>query len=174
MDDMNYPIFYILDSSFFFGTQQIPDSTLDIYITTQEILDEIRDRTNQLRIDFLIESKKLSILKGSKENEEEIKIQLASYSNLLRLSRADLSLLVLAETLKKENPDNNYVIWTDDYEIQNIAKILNITFKPIKTKGIKRIYKYILVCKACKSKIHPGESNCENCGSNKFLRIKVK
>ena len=165
--------YFILDSSFFFGIQQLPSFDNRNLIITPEIKEEIKDHINQLRIDALLSNGTLKILSYTQESSEELKQKLGSYANYSRLSTADCSILMLALTIRKQELDAEITIVTDDYEIQNIAQLLHFKLLNIRRKSIstRRIYKR--VCKACKYVFTNDEisndSVCPNCGYNKFF-----
>jgi rRNA maturation endonuclease Nob1 len=159
---------YLLDSSFFFSTQQIPSNIVGILVITPDILEEIKDPMNKIRIDSLISANKLSIQEGNEIKNSEFLKKFQKYSNIKRLSSADQSLIVLALTLKEENLDKEIIIVTDDYEIQNVSKMLEIVFQPIRNKKITKIRKYSLKCKACNYIVFNNEDECENCGHQSF------
>ena len=117
---------YLLDSSFFFSTQQIPTDIEGILFITPEILGEIKDPMNKIRIDSLISGKKLIIKSGIESKKKEFLEIFHQHSNIRRLSPADRSLIILALTLKEKNLDKEIIVVTDDYEIQNVSKILKI------------------------------------------------
>lgn len=57
-----------------------------------------------------------------------------------RLSKADVSVIALAEELKQKGRSVEVV--TDDYSIQNALKSLKIPYRPILQKGIKKPKKW--------------------------------
>ena len=122
---MQENIYYILDSSFFFSTQQLPSFSNKNLIITPEVKEEIKDHINQLRIDALLANGTLKVLGYIQESLEELKQKIGSYVNYSRLSLADRSILMLALSIKKHVPGAEVTIVTDDYEIQNIAWLLH-------------------------------------------------
>ncbi|MHA2364153.1 MAG: NOB1 family endonuclease, partial [Candidatus Hodarchaeales archaeon] len=55
---------------------------------------------------------------------------------------------------------------TDDYEIQNTASQLNISYRSIRTQGIKRKIKWQKRCQACGELLdNPKDKECPECGS---------
>lgn len=81
------------------------------------------------------------------------------------LSTTDRSLLALALELKGTGYDP--VLVTDDYALQNVAEILGLDYKSYIERGIRRRYKWRLVCPACLREY--GSSStlnvCSVCGS---------
>jgi UPF0271 protein len=160
--------FYILDSSFFFSTFQIPYSETGRFLTSPEILNEIQDAMNKIRIQSLISADLLQIRSGEEKYKLILKEKLQNYDNLKRLSAPDQSLLILALNIKNKYPESKTIIVTDDYEIQNVAKILKIKFQSIRYKPIRKTRKYRLKCKVCGYGIKKDSDHCENCGNQTF------
>ncbi|MDK2854314.1 MAG: endoribonuclease Nob1 [Thermococcaceae archaeon] len=84
------------------------------------------------------------------------------------LSEADIEILALAYELKGE-------IFTDDYNLQNIATFMGLRFRTLK-RGIKKIIKWRYVCIGCGKKFEtqPPENICPDCGSKVRLLPKKK
>ncbi|MFQ3321476.1 MAG: rRNA maturation endonuclease Nob1 [Candidatus Thalassarchaeaceae archaeon] len=89
------------------------------------------------------------------------------------LSPVDIEILALAS-------EDNYVLFTDDYRMQNLAEFMGIKWHAIETEGIKEVWSWEIVCKGCK-KIQPDPKSplmrknlrdCEDCGSEVKLRRK--
>ncbi len=56
-------------------------------------------------------------------------------------------------------------IWSDDYSIQNVAKVLGIPFRSIGTDGIKKVVKWNYQCIGCHKWYKEKLSECPICGS---------
>ena len=74
-----------------------------------------------------------------------------------RLSDVDVTVIALALDLEG-------VILTDDYSIQNVAKIMNIEYKPVGMKGIKKVEKWNYQCTGCKKWFKEPSPECPICG----------
>ena len=61
--------------------------------------------------------------------------------------------------------DLNGTIWTDDYSIQNVARILGIGFKPVGMEGIKKVVKWNYKCTGCGKWYKDNQPDCPICGS---------
>jgi UPF0271 protein len=75
--------------------------------------------------------------------------------------------LVIALALTIERDGMNPIVVTDDYSIQNVLKIMGISYRSVLTKGIENIVGWIKICKGCKKKYPSNNSltECEICGS---------
>ncbi|NHV11882.1 MAG: ribonuclease VapC [Candidatus Verstraetearchaeota archaeon] len=80
------------------------------------------------------------------------------------LSNSDLSILALALDLIEDGC--NPVILTDDFSIQNVAKVLGIEYAPIATQGIRKVINWKLYCPACGRRYEDENiSECKVCGT---------
>ena len=128
--------------------------------TTPGVVEEVKDPESKLLLESLISAGKVRVLIPSKESVEFVRAKALETGELDELSEADIELLALAYEL-------NATIFTDDYNLQNIAKTLGIKFKTLK-KGIKRVIRWRYVCIGCnrKFKREPPGSICPECGSH--------
>nr|MDO8099892.1 DNA-binding protein [Candidatus Njordarchaeota archaeon] len=87
------------------------------------------------------------------------------------LSRTDRSLAALALELKDTGYDP--VLVTDDYALQNVAEILGLAYKSYIERGIRRRYRWKLVCPGCLREYRPSPAVnvCSVCGSKLKRRI---
>lgn len=152
----------ILDASAFIGGYHPTDKN---NYTIPEVTHELKDMQSQ---SIMNNALKDDLLKIQEPNNDIIKIiedTIKTSGDVLRLSDVDKKLLALS--LEKKSKHDNILLLTDDYSIQNVAKILKIPFQSIITKGINQIYSWKLICKGCK-KEYPKDysySECEICGS---------
>lgn len=64
-----------------------------------------------------------------------------------------------------ENDNNDVMILTDDYSIQNVASELKIKFETISQSGITKRFKWIYQCRGCGKKFKENISICPICGA---------
>jgi endoribonuclease Nob1 len=84
-----------------------------------------------------------------------------------RLSETDKELLALALDL-------GYELWTDDYSIQNIARVMGIPCRGMDQKGIAEVFEWQAKCKGC-GKVFPADVRvCDVCGTETKTRRKKK
>ena len=128
-------------------------------VTTPKVVEEVKDPESRLFLGGLISAGKVRVLVPSRESIEAVREASRKTGELNELSEADLEILALAYELKG-------VLFTDDYNLQNIAKTLGIEFRTLK-RGIKRVIRWNYVCIGCgkKFKEMPPEGICPDCGS---------
>jgi len=150
--------FYIADTSVFLA--KVKPS--DVCITTPSVVAEVKDSSSSLFLElFCIDncSETITIEQPRKELIEEIKKVAAESGDFEQLSSADIDVLAKALEYKPLS-----IILTDDYRIQNIAKILDMAIQPINQKPIKQTYKWVMVCSGCRRQVE-GNGPCPVCGS---------
>ena len=158
----------VIDTSYFLTLRDFPNFPDCKLFSTPEVLEEIKDRSNQLRIDVLITTGSIRIESGRKEVEKKVVGHFRGNSNFLRLSRADLSVLVLAKDLHAQSPEVPVYVAAEDFEIQNIAVLLGLRLLTAKGATICETRLYVRHCVACNNVVEPDEVDCSNCGSTRF------
>ncbi|AFK22759.1 type II toxin-antitoxin system VapC family toxin [Pyrococcus sp. ST04] len=143
----------VLDSSVF-----IQGIDVEGY-TTPKVVEEIKDRESRVFLEGLIASGKVKIVEPSKESVKKVKSVARETGELEELSEADIEVLALAYELRA-------IVFSDDYNVQNVASFLGLKFKTTK-RGIKRKIKWVYVCIGCgrKFKELPPGGVCPDCGS---------
>ncbi|AIU70818.1 hypothetical protein TEU_11010 [Thermococcus eurythermalis] len=137
-------------------------------VTTPKVVEEVKDPESRLFLEGLISAGKVKVLVPSLESVEAVKEAARKTGELGELSEADIEVLALAYELKG-------TLFTDDYNLQNIAKTLGIEFRTLK-RGIKRVIRWNYVCIGCGKKFSemPPEGMCPDCGSPVRLLPKRK
>nr|WP_321496885.1 NOB1 family endonuclease [uncultured Methanolobus sp.] len=156
--------YYIADSAVF-----IMGSGIEPYriITIPSVVNELKSSEAVMRFDLAQESgarvempedafreKVLQIATETKDSEE--------------LSSTDLDILAKALEYK-----GNSVLLTDDYAVQNVAKVLGLEVKPVAQKKIKDVLVWQKQCTGCRRKFDSGDV-CPVCGSPLKKRRKRK
>lgn len=134
-------------------------------VMTSSTVREIRDINTEMLLNNLINDKQLRIEDVDYCNDDEIMNVLLSSGDLMRLSDTDKDIIALALKYKREG--YNAVTVTDDYSMQNALKLLNLEFKSVRTKGIKKTIKWQKICKGCRQE-YPADTlleECDICGS---------
>ena len=128
-------------------------------VTTPKVVDEVKDPESRLFLEGLISAGKVRVLSPSLESIEAVMKAARKTGELSELSEADVEILALAYELRG-------VLFTDDYNLQNIAKTLGIEFKTLK-RGIKRVIRWNYVCIGCGKRFSemPPDGVCPDCGS---------
>lgn len=165
-------ICYVLDASAFINGFRLVSRN---NFTVPEITAEIKDFESKLTMDLAIEDGRLHIQDVPGKYVNCIDDLIAESGDVLRLSVPDKKLIALAYMLFKQ--DENVMVISDDYTIQNTLKIIGINYAGVLTEGIKEIYNWKKVCEGCKKEYgqdYPFD-DCEICGSRIFKkRIKVR
>ena len=172
--------FYILDASALLSVHQIVTffstgitEETNLFYTTKDIIDELKDSISKLRIESMIAAQILFIKEVTNENILFIQTKSEEIGNHKRLSPQDKSILSLAWQETKLHTNKSVILLSDDYEIQNTAKTLNLKFKSIKTTGINYTAKFKKVCQACGEELEKEEQFCPECGSTKIKNVKI-
>jgi UPF0271 protein len=135
-------------------------------VTVQEVLDETRSLSTRLGLETAVISGKVKVVKPSSKAMEDVMKNVKKTGD--SISETDAKLLAIAVDLK----DRGAEIVTDDYAVQNLARVLEIPHRPVLTSGIKKVFKWELVCSACGRKYPVTESKCQVCGSDLLRRPK--
>lgn len=157
----------VLDASAFIGGF-IPNDNLNY--TVPEITNEVKDLKSKILLDQCINEGKITIESPDNEYIIELEDIIKNSGDDLRLSFQDKQLLALA--IEIHDKKGEVCLYTDDYSIQNVLKIINIPFSSVLTEGIHEVYKWVKTCEGCK-KEYPSdypEDICEICGSKIFKR----
>ncbi|RMG34792.1 MAG: hypothetical protein D6732_10210 [Methanobacteriota archaeon] len=83
-----------------------------------------------------------------------------------RLSDADISAIALAIDHQMNDP----LLISDDFSIQNVARLLKIKTQSSKFKKKARLRKYFYICKACGYNNGRNMNECDVCGYGEFKR----
>lgn len=130
-------------------------------VTVPEVIDEVKDDLSRLYlevIDLRVEPARDEFVRRVVEAAE-------STGDVYKLSETDVR--VLAKAL-----EYGAVVVTDDYAVQNVARILGLRTENILQQGIKKEFKWIRVCRGCGRKTR--NEICEVCGSETRLKRVVK
>lgn len=144
---------FVLDASAIFSGH-IPDGTC---LVTPEVYGEIRDTGSKQLIDSYISSGNVRIERCTEKSFGRISEAREKYSE--PLSHPDMCSLALAM-------DTGSTLVTDDYGIQNIARVLSIPYSSAKSKGISKVFLWKWRCIGCRKVYdNPSDTGCDICGS---------
>lgn len=134
-----------------------------IVLTASGVANELKPGGKDYQnFQFLIE-KGLNIKNPSKKSTDEIKNISTKTGDADRLSLTDVEILALALDFHN-NPENETIILTDDYSIQNISDFLKIRFESITQLGIKKRFKWVYRCRGCGRRFKKNMKICPICG----------
>ncbi len=156
----------ILDSNVFLhGAQSVfADKPC---VTVYGVVEEMKSTRAALEIDrFMLSG--MQILEPSKESID--KVAGAQKKTQDKTSKTDMLLVAVALDFRKKNKD--YIIITDDYGVQNLAKVLKVNYSGLSQEGIKKPIAWNGKCSACGHKTN--EKICSECGSKvKFMAKRI-
>lgn len=135
-------------------------------VTVPEVMEEAKSLTTKMGLETAVISGKVKVLSPSKGAMDKVAEKLKVTGD--SISETDAKLLALAVELNEKGAE----IITDDYAIQNLAKLLGIPYRPAKMRGIKKVFEWESDCPACRKKYPPTLKKCAVCGSD--LRRKPK
>lgn len=153
---------YILDASGLINGFYSKDS---LNLMTSSTVNEIKDINTEILLENCIEEGFIKIEDVDYSRDEQIREVLLDSGDFTRLSDTDKDIVALALKHKREGDD--VITVTDDYSMQNTLKLLNLKFKSVRTKGIKKTIQWKKVCKGCR-KEYPSDTaleECDVCGS---------
>ena len=159
MSDKN--IIYIIDTSAILSGKQINIDNARM-ITTSGVSDELKPGGKDYQNFQFLKEQGLDIQNPTQESIEKIKSISQDTGDIARLSDADVEVLALCLDLNK---DNDVIILSDDYSIQNVANSLGLKFESISQKGIKKSFKWSFRCTGCGKKFKDNINICPICGS---------
>ena len=161
---------YVLDASAIIGG--FSSKEFQNYITAS-VITEIKDLKSKIILESAVEEGSIRIMEPESVDIKNVSDIITKSGDVLRLSNTDKNLVALAFKLKRESYDPMVV--TDDYSMQNVLKIVGITYRSVLTEGIKGIYGWVKVCKGCKKNYPPEYAfdECEICGT-RIIKKRIK
>lgn len=142
----------VLDSSYFFSSDSLPDEE---HVCPPGVIRELENHGDP-RLSLWGDMVRVSdCSKGSLERVTEAA---RGSGDLGRLSPVDMTVLALAL-------DVDGTILSDDYSIQNVARILGIPFRAVGTAGIRKVAKWNYQCIGCHKWYKERLPECPVCGS---------
>ena len=142
----------VLDSSAFFSMDSLPEED---HICPSGVIREL-EKYEDPRLSLW--ENMIRVSDCSKESLAKVEETARKSGDLGRLSPVDMTVLALAV-------DVDGTIWSDDYSIQNVARIMGIGFKPVGMKGIEKVVKWNYRCIGCGKWFKEKASECPICGS---------
>lgn len=128
-------------------------------VTVQEVLEEARDLCSKLELETAVLAGRVKVIEPSKNSLTEVRIKVKHTGDVV--SQTDVKLLALALDLESAKTE----LVTDDYAIQNLARLFGIPYKRVAMPGIKEVLRWETVCPACGRRYPPSVARCQTCGS---------
>ena len=142
---------YVLDTSALFAMQDLPPDP----VTTPGVISELKKYGDQ-RLRYWED--RLPVSMPSSGSMKKVKELATETGDDARLSPVDMEVLALAIDLKG-------IILTDDYSIQNLARVLGLKYKTVGFKGIEEVIHWKYRCRGCGRIFDKNMPDCPICGS---------
>lgn len=151
---------YVLDTSAVIAGF-VPGITEVRQVTVQEVLDEAKDLCSKLELETAVDAGKISVVEPSKKALEEVRKKASQTGD--RVSDTDVKLLALSLDMLRAG--DNPKLLTDDYAIQNLARMLGIRYQVIVMPGITKVIVWKGVCRSCGRTYDAETTVCKVCGA---------
>jgi UPF0271 protein len=145
---------YVLDTTALFNAKDFPPD-FEI-IVPQGVLDELESWDLSDRVMNLL-GVRIHVFSSSPESKTKIREAAEKTGDIDRLSPIDMEVLALA--VEMDSP-----LISDDYSIQNIAKVLGIKCLPMEQHGIKKVFYWKYKCRGCGKEYDRKIKECQICG----------
>ena len=141
--------------------------------TVPKILEELRvekyalrNRNIMNRVNVAIDNGNLIIKDPTNNYLKQVEKSSHKTGDIRALSKADQQLIALALELQ-DLFNEEVILYTNDYSIQNCCKELNIHYESLIKRGIRRKINFEVYCPHCKTLYDAYKLNelCEVCGS---------
>jgi UPF0271 protein len=117
-----------------------------ILYTTPEVLREVEDRARG-DLHAVLASERLVAQAPSPASLAHTKEEAKRRGEFGTLTPADLSVVALALDLRHAGATP--VVLSDDYGVQNLSGALALRWRPLMTRGIRRVWTWVVYCPGC-------------------------
>lgn len=126
------------------------------YLITNGVLQELEEENARIAVDAAIERGLIEVKEPGEDSISRVRDTAENSGDLEKLSENDISVLALAL-------ETNSIVVSDDYNIQNISRILGIKYEKTFHPGIRRRVNWRRICEGCGRE---GKKDvCDVCGS---------
>lgn len=140
-------------------------------VTVPGVVAEFGEGGHSWRLLEYARSAGLTVRRPSESSLQRVRKTAERTGDLSHLSTADREVLALALDIWEEG-QQEAVIFTDDYGIQNVASALGIAHRSILQPGIRQQWQWRYRCTACSRHFDVLHSECPVCGSP-LKRVRV-
>jgi UPF0271 protein len=155
---------YVLDSSVLYYGKDLPEGFE--CVITPGVVRELNREEMGGRLEMLLETK-IKVSSPTEQSMQRVIAEAEKTGDSRRLSVTDKELLALALDL-------GYELMTDDYSIQNLARVMGLPCRGMDQKGIAEVFEWQAKCKGC-GKLFPADVRvCDVCGTETKTRRKRK
>jgi rRNA maturation endonuclease Nob1 len=157
----NKAISFILDSTAFIRLDFPILQSLENarFFTTPSVKEELKDFRSRMNLDTMLHTNKLTFVSPDPKKIKTITERLRKIDPIRKLSHTDIEILTLAW-------EENGVLITNDFSIQNAAHQFKIETKVISGKKINFTRRGLLKCTSCNKTYKSREDSCPECGGN--------
>lgn len=139
---------YVLDTTAFIAKLPLyAPQDYEMY-TTRQVLEEVRDKDSLAGLELVLSINRIQVVSPSHKYVVRVRAEAVRHGLHTSLSETDVTVLALALELREESKADVAIV-TDDYTVQNMAKLLGLDFTPLRTRGIKSVVTYTVQCPAC-------------------------
>lgn len=131
------------------------------FLTVPEVKAELKDVQSRMKFDAAVAAKKIKFEEPSDASLMEVWDVAEENGVLSMLSETDIKILALAKEKKLS-------VVTDDYDMQNMCKIMGLGFDIVSMRGISKPIAWKHKCNACGKQYARDVKECEACGSTSF------
>ena len=155
---------YVLDTSVLYYGKDLPQGFE--CVITPGVVKELNREGMSERLELLMATR-IRVSSPSDRSLKKVDEEGEKTGDSRRLSQTDKELLALALDL-------GYELLTDDYSIQNLARVLGVPARGFDQKGIAEVFEWQAKCKGC-GKLFPADVRaCDICGSETRTKRKRK
>ncbi len=155
----------MLDSSVLYYGKYLPAEYE--CVITPGIVQELTTHGMSERLELLLGAK-LRVLSPSILSVKAVREAAEKTGDIRRVSETDLEILAMAYEL-------GYELVTDDYSIQNLARVMGVKYRGMDQVGIKQVFEWQAKCTGCGKLFSADVKICDVCGSpTRVLRKRGK
>lgn len=155
---------YVLDTSVLYYGKDIPSGFE--CVVTPGVIRELNKEDMGERLELLLATR-IRVCSPSARALKKVNEESEKTGDSRRLSETDKELLALAMDL-------GYELLTDDYSIQNVARVLGVPSRGSEQKGISEVFLWMAKCKGCGKEFPADVRTCDVCGSETKTRRRRK
>lgn len=153
---------YVLDTSVLYYGKDLPQGFE--CVITPGVVKELNREGMSERLELLMATR-VRVSSPSDRSLRRVGEEAERTGDSRRLSETDKELLALSLDL-------GYELLTDDYSIQNLARVLGVPARGFDQKGIAEVFEWQAKCRGC-GKLFPADVRvCDVCGSETRTRRK--
>jgi len=145
----------VLDTSvLYYGKDLPPGREL---VISPGVAKELAREGMEERLELLLATR-IRVCSPSRRSVEKVRQAAEKIGDLRRLSDVDVEILALAHEL-------DYELLTDDYSVQNVARVMGIASRGFDQRGIQEVFEWESKCRGCGKILPPDVKECPVCGS---------